>query len=310
MRQTKEMRRVYSEFLAEVGRDNPKIAAIEADLSSSMSTNNLKTAIGDRYVNVGIMEQEMIGVAAGFSLMGYKPYVHTFGPFASRRVYDQVFLSLNYAQLNATVVGSDAGITAEMNGGTHMPFEDLGLMRLIPKATVYEVSDDVQFRAVLDQTLDSTGFNYIRTIRKAPTRAIYEGGEDFSKGYCVLREGQDVTIVASGIMVEQALLAADRLVEQGISAQIIDLFRVKPIDASLKDLLAGKPVFTAENHNRIGGIGSAICELLAEEVNTPVYRIGVDESFGQVGQQAYLLEVYGLTAPAIVQKIREKIIKS
>ncbi len=219
MRQPKEMRRVYSEFLAEVGQENSKIAAVEADLSSSMSTNNLKATIGDRYINVGIMEQEMIGVAAGLSLMGYKPYVHTFGPFASRRVYDQVFLSLNYAQLNATVVGSDADVTAEMNGGTHMPFEELGLMRLIPKATVYEVGDDIQFRTVLDQTLDSTGFNYIRTIRKAPTCAIYECGEDFSKGYCVLREGQDATIIASGIMVEQALLAADTLAEKGLSVQ-------------------------------------------------------------------------------------------
>ncbi|MER0122724.1 transketolase C-terminal domain-containing protein [Streptococcus sp. ZJ100] len=303
MRQTTEMRLVYSDFLAEVGKVNQEIAALEADLSSSMSTSKLPAILGGRYVNVGIMEQEMVGVAAGMSILGYKPYLHTFGPFASRRVFDQVFLSLGYAQLNATVIGSDAGVSAEMNGGTHMPFEDLGLMRLIPKARIYEVSDDVQFRAVLDETLETDGMKYIRTIRKAPT-AIYHGGEDFSKGYCVLREGSAATIVASGIMVEQALKAADSLAEAGISVQVIDLFRIKPIHEEVLNLLAGKPVITAENHNRVGGLGSAICELASTSPNTSVYRVGVDESFGQVGQQAYLMDVYGLTAEHIVAQVK------
>ncbi|HEL1583918.1 TPA: transketolase family protein [Streptococcus suis] len=303
MRETKEMRLVYSDFLASVGQEDTTIAAIEADLSSSMTTNKLSSVLGGRYVNVGIMEQEMVGVAAGLSLLGYKPYIHTFGPFASRRVYDQVFISLAYAQLNATIIGSDAGVSAEMNGGTHMPFEELGLMRLIPKARVYEVSDDIQFQAVLEETTQQDGLKYIRTIRKAP-RAIYQGGEDFSKGYCVLRQGADVTLVASGIMVEQALIAADRLEEQGIAAQVIDLFRVKPIHEDLPGLLSGKPVLTVENHNRIGGLGSSVCELMATDHNTPVHRIGVDESFGQVGQQAYLMDVYGLTAEHIVAKVQ------
>ena len=304
MRQTKEMRLVYSDFLVEYGKDNQQIAVLEADLSSSMSTNKLSPILGKRYVNVGIMEQEMIGVAAGLSVLGYKPYVHTFGPFASRRVFDQVFLSLGYSQLNATVIGSDAGVSAEMNGGTHMPFEDLGLMRLIPKARIYEVSDDVQFKAVLEETLAVDGYNYIRTIRKAPT-AIYDGDEDFSKGYFILREGADATIVASGIMVEQALLAADRLVAEGIAVQVIDLFRIKPIHEDIAGLLAGKPVITAENHNRVGGIGSTICELMATMKDTPVYRIGVNESFGQVGQQDYLMKTYGLTADAIYEQVKQ-----
>ncbi|MBY5034312.1 transketolase family protein [Streptococcus gallolyticus] len=302
MRSVKEMRKVYSDFLAEFGQKNETIAAIEADLSSSMSTNKLGDVLGKRYVNVGIMEQEMMGVAAGLAIQGFKPYIHTFGPFASRRVYDQVFLSLGYAQLPATIIGSDAGVSAEMNGGTHMPFEDLGLMRLIPKARVYEVSDDIQFAAVLEETLAGEYLNYIRTIRKAPT-AIYQGGEDFSKGYCILRTGTDATIVASGIMVEEALAAADSLAEQGIDVQVIDLFRIKPIDASLTEHLLGKPVITAENHNRIGGLGSAICELLACQSQTPVYRVGVEEAFGQVGKMDYLKEVYGLTAQAIVHQV-------
>lgn len=303
MRESKEMRLVYSDFLAEKGQKNDQIAVLESDLSSSMSTNKLSSIYGGRYVNVGIMEQEMIGVAAGLSVLGYKPYIHTFGPFASRRVFDQVFLSLGYAQLNATVIGSDAGVSAEMNGGTHMPFEDMGLMRLIPNARVYEVSDDIQFRTVLEETLAVDGYKYIRTIRKAP-RPIYNGGEDFSKGYCVLRQGEEASIVASGLMVEQALLAAEHLAEEGISVQVIDLFRIKPIHEDVVGLLAGKPVITAENHNRIGGLGSAVCELLAATNDTPVYRIGVDERFGQVGQQAYLMEEYGLTADAIYQQVK------
>ncbi|MGQ7346382.1 transketolase family protein [Streptococcus suis] len=301
MRQTKEMRLVYSDFLAQVGQEDTTIAAIEADLSSSMATNKLSSVLGGRYVNVGIMEQEMVGVAAGLSLLGYKPYIHTFGPFASRRVYDQVFISLAYAQLNATIVGSDAGVSAEMNGGTHMPFEELGLMRLIPKARVYEVSDDVQFQAVLTETIKVDGLKYIRTIRKAPT-AIYQGGEDFSKGYCVLRQGEDMTLLASGIMVEQALKAADQLEAQGVSVQVIDLFRIKPIHEDIPALLSGRPVLTVENHNRIGGLGSSICELMATDLTTPVHRIGIEESFGQVGQQAYLMDVYGLTAEHIVKQ--------
>ncbi|HEL2554987.1 TPA: transketolase family protein [Streptococcus suis] len=301
MRQTKEMRLVYSDFLAQVGQEDTTIAAIEADLSSSMATNKLSSVLGGRYVNVGIMEQEMVGVAAGLSLLGYKPYIHTFGPFASRRVYDQVFISLAYAQLNATIVGSDAGVSAEMNGGTHMPFEELGLMRLIPKARVYEVSDDVQFQAVLKETIKVDGLKYIRTIRKAPT-PIYQGGEDFSKGYCVLRQGEDMTLLASGIMVEQALKAADQLEDQGVSVQVIDLFRIKPIHEGIPALLSGRPVLTVENHNRIGGLGSSICELMATDLTTPVHRIGIEESFGQVGQQVYLMDVYGLTAEHIVKQ--------
>lgn len=297
-RQTKEMRLVYRDFLMDEAKTNDKLAVLEADLSSSMATNGLKDLLGKRYINLGIMEAEMVGVAAGLSITGFQPYLHTFGPFASRRVYDQLFISLGYAQLDATVIGSDAGISAEMNGGTHMPFEEMGLIRLIPKATLFEVSDDVQFAAVLEQTKTIKGLKYIRTIRKAPT-AIYQGHEDFSDGFYQLREGKDGTIVASGIMVEHALTLSDLLAEQGLAVGVVDLFRVKPISENLKPLLAGKPVITMENHNQIGGIGSAICELVSEEKTTPVKRFGVQERFGQVGQMSYLLREYGL-APDLV----------
>ncbi|HEK9073994.1 TPA: transketolase family protein [Streptococcus equi subsp. zooepidemicus] len=301
-RASQEMRHVYRDFLIAANQDHPELVVLEADLSSSMATNHLDQVFGKRYVNVGIMEAEMVGLAAGLAIKGYKPYLHTFGPFASRRVFDQLFISLGYAQLSATVIGSDAGVSAEMNGGTHMPFEDLGLLRLIPKAIVYEVSDDIQFKAVLKETLSLDGLKYIRTIRKKP-EAIYQGPEDFSKGYCLLRQGKDLVLACSGIMVKRCLEVADKMAEQGYSIGVIDVFRLKPLADELKDLLAGHLILTVENHNRIGGLGSAICELLAQENHTPVYRMGIDERFGQVGQLEYLLEEYQLTSSAIEQQV-------
>ena len=303
-RQTKEMRHVYRDFLAEVSDSHPQVAALEADLSSSMATNNLSQRLGKRFVNLGIMEAQMIGLGAGLAVKGYHPYIHTFGPFASRRVFDQLFISLGYAQLQATIIGSDAGVSAEMNGGTHMPFEELGLLRLVPNATVFEVSDDVQFESVLQQTLQLSGLKYIRTIRKKPV-PLYNGDEDFSKGYIELKRGNDLTLVCSGIMVAPCLEVANSLEKEGYSVGVIDLFRVKPIHPEAETLLSDKPVLTVENHNIIGGLGSAICEMMATKVNTPVYRLGIKERFGQVGQQDYLLKEYGLDKNSIRREIQQ-----
>ena len=303
-REAKEMRLVYRDFLLDVNKSHPEVVALEADLSSSMGTNNLGKAFGMRYINGGIMESEMVGLAAGLSIQGFKPYLHTFGPFVSRRVFDQLFISLGYAQLSATVIGSDAGVSAEMNGGTHMPFEELGLLRLVPNATVFEVSDDVQFESVLQQTLQLSGLKYIRTIRKKPV-PLYNGDEDFSKGYIELKRGNDLTLVCSGIMVASCLEVANSLEKEGYSVGVIDLFRVKPIHPEVETLLSDKPVLTVENHNVIGGLGSAICEMMATKVNTPVYRLGIKERFGQVGQQDYLLKEYGLDKNSIRREIQQ-----
>jgi len=270
MRSTKELRHVYRDFLLEANQSYSDIVVLEADLSSSMATNNL----------------------------------HTFGPFASRRVFDQLFISLGYAQLDATVIGSDAGVTAEMNGGTHMPFEEIGLLRLIPKSIIFEATDDIQFREILNQTLDLKGLKYIRTIRKAP-EAVYQGGEDFSKGYIELRHGEDVVIVASGIMVAPSIRVADELFKLGYSVGVIDLFRIKPIPEQIKTMLSGKTIFTVENHNQIGGIGSALCELFSDDGITKIHRMGVQERFGQVGKMDYLLNEYGLSESNIKEKVLE-----
>ncbi|MGG5341815.1 transketolase family protein [Enterococcus sp. AZ192] len=291
-----EMRQVYTQTIQELAEKDQKILALEADLASSMGTSKLKEKLGDRYINVGIMEAQEMSAAAGLAVTGFIPFIHTFAPFATRRSFDQVFLSLGYAKNHAVIVGTDPGVTAEMNGGTHMPFEDVALMRVIPENNIYEVSDPYQFKAILTYAHTAKGLFYIRTIRKQ-AKSLYNEKEDFSKGYCRLKKGTHGTIFASGIMVEEALQAADDLEEKGISVQVIDLFRIKPMNEEVV-IEAAKlgPIITAENHNVIGGLGSAVAEIIAENHPTKMKRIGVKEQFGQVGKLDYLKEVYGLKA--------------
>lgn len=301
----KEMRQVYAETILELAQKDPRVVALEADLMSSISTNKIQPLIPNQIINCGIMEAHMMGVAAGFSLTGKIPFVHTFAQFATRRAFDQLFVSCAYARLNVKIIGSDAGVTAEHNGGTHMAFEDLGLVRLIPDATVYEASDSTMLKALLMQIHQDYGIHYIRTIRKKAIQ-LYHSSEQFPKGKGkLLREGTDVAIVASGIMVAEALTAAHILSSQGIEAMVIDMYSIKPIDRDLLRYAAEKTglVITAENHNVIGGLGSAVAETLAETYPVPIYRIGVREQFGQVGKVDYLKEYYQLTAKDIVAAV-------
>ncbi|OTN89351.1 hypothetical protein A5819_001843 [Enterococcus sp. 7E2_DIV0204] len=294
-----EMRQVYTKTILALAEKDQKVVVLEADLASSMGTSKLKEQLGKSYINVGIMEAEEMGVAAGLAVTGFTPFIHTFAPFATRRSFDQVFLSLGYAKNHAVIVGTDPGVTAEMNGGTHMPFEDVALMRVIPGNHIYEVSDPYQFKAILEYAHTAKGLFYIRTIRKQAT-SLYKGEEDFSKGYVKLKEGTAGTIFASGIMVEEALQAATDLERLGISVQVIDLFRIKPMNEEIV-IEAAKmgPIVTAENHNVIGGLGSAVAEIVTENHPVKMKRIGVKEQFGQVGKLEYLKEVYGLKAADI-----------
>ncbi|RKO61199.1 transketolase family protein [Caldibacillus debilis] len=305
----KEMRQVYAETVLELAQKDPRVIALEADLMSSISTNKIQPFIPKQIINCGIMEAHMMGVAAGMALTGKIPFVHTFAQFATRRAFDQLFVSLAYAKLNVKILGSDAGVTAEHNGGTHMAFEDLGLVRLIPHATVYEASDGTMLRELLVQSYGEYGVHYIRTIRKKALQ-LYDKGEKFPKGKGkLLRNGKDAAIIASGIMVAESLLAADLLANQGIDVMVIDMYSIKPIDRELL-IHAAKTaglVITAENHNVIGGLGSAVAETLAETFPVPVYRIGVREQFGQVGKTDYLKEFYGLTAKHIAETVLEQI---
>ena len=284
------------------------MVALEADLMGAIKTASVQSTHPGNFVNCGIMEANMIGVASGLSVRGLKPYVHTFGPLATRRCFDQLYLSIGYSKLNAKIIGSDAGVCAAHNGGTHMPFEDLSLVRAIPEAVVMEMSDAVMFKDILKQTSNIHGLQYMRITRKNMTQLYNENSTfEIGKGI-VLREGTDVVIVATGIMLSEALVARDLLAKEGISAAIIDMFTIKPLDKALMTeyALNTKLVVTAENHNIIGGLGSAVLEAL-ESTTTKVVRVGVKDRFGQVGTQEFLQKEYGLTAEAIVLAVKENL---
>ena len=298
---------VFGKTMEALANEDPAVVYLDADLMSSFGTRDFWQRNKRQAINCGIAEANMVGIAAGLSAGGKKPYVHTFGPFASRRCYDQVFLSVAYAGNSVRIFGTDPGVTAAFNGGTHMPFEDMALMRAIPHATVIEISDGAMLENIMRQIKDRPGLTYIRTNRKAyPT--VYSSDHPFEIGKGeVLRAGTDCTIIACGLMVGEAMLAAKALAEAGISARVIDMFTVKPIDRELALNAARETgiVVTAENHNVIGGLGDAVADvLLTSGVPVKFKKIGVKDRFGQVGPQAYLQEQYGLTAAAIAETVQ------
>ena len=249
----------------------------------------------------------MVGVAAGLSSTGKIPFAATFACFAARRTYDQFFISANYAQLNVKLVGTDPGVTAAYNGGTHMPFEDLGLMRNVPKLIVVEPSDPVSLAALIPLLAYHKGCVYLRLHRRLlPT--LHDEGTEFELGKgVVMRDGDDVTLIAiGGVMVGEALKAADALAEDGISAAVIDMHTLKPLDADLVIEYAKKTgaIVTCENHQIFNGLGSAVAEVLAESYPTRMKRVGVQDEFGEVGTIDYLKERFGLTADVIVEKAK------
>lgn len=302
-----EMRKAYSSILDEMINEDKRVFVLEADLAEAISTNSIAKTNKDNYINCGIMEANMVGVASGLSLVGDIPFVHTFSPFVTRRDFDQIFLSGAYAKNNMKILGSDPGIYAQHNGGTHTSFEDIALMRTIPNAVVMSISDTTMMKNILRQVKDIYGIHYLSAVRKGSYK-IYDENETFEIGKGkVLREGKDVTIIACGVMVVEALKAADILHEEGIEATVIDMFTIKPID---KDLIVKyskltKGIVTAENHSVIGGLGSAVAEVLVENNPVPMRRVGVEDRFGQVGTLDFLQKEYKLTADEIVKKAKE-----
>mgnify|MGYP004534148253 CR=1 FL=1 len=303
------MRDAYCGALMDMAKTNRNIVALDADLVSSSGMKNFFKEYPDRAIQCGIAEANMIGIAAGLSLTGKVPFAHSFGTFASRRVADQIFISASYAKLNVRIIGSDPGVTAAYNGGTHMPFEDMGMLRTIPEITLIEPADPVALDDIVRQLADVWGVYYIRMARKN-VMGIYEKGSTFEIGKGnVLRNGGDVTIIASGIMVAEALKAADMLAELGVSARVVDMFTWKPIDAQLVARCAEDTgaIVTAENHNTIGGLGSAVAEAAVKSVPCPIEMVGSNDQFGQVGTEAYLRQAYNLTAEAIVEAAKRAI---
>ncbi|MBS5703854.1 MAG: transketolase family protein [Butyricicoccus pullicaecorum] len=307
--ETKEMRKVLCETMMEMAKEDPSVVYFDCDVMNSIGMVPFAKEYPDRAVNCGIQEANMVAAAAGASATGLKPFTHTFGPFAARRVIDQVYISAAYAGLNVRMLGSDEGISAAYNGGTHMPIEDVGLMRTIPNITVLDATDTAMFRDLLRQTKDMYGVFYIRFPR-AITPKIYEDGSTFEIGKAArLREGNDVTIFCSGILVADALRAADMLAAEGITAAVSNIFTLKPIDrdAVIEAARNTGAIVTAENATVINGLGSAVCDILAETIPTPVEKIGVPDRFGEVGSIDYLKRIFHMTAEDIVEAAKRAV---
>ena len=291
--------------------EDPNVIYLDADLMSCIGTAKYAKAHPDRAINCGIAESNMAGIAAGLASAGFKPICHSFGTFASRRCYDQMFLSGGYAKNDITMIGSDPGVCAAMNGGTHMPFEAVALYRAIPNATIVDPADTAQFNAIFPELVNLPGVKYLRCNRKANDR-VYEDGSEFEIGKgVVLREGGDVTIIAAGFMVGRALKAAEMLREKGIEATVVDMFTIKPLDEELVVACAEKTdaVVTVENHNAVGGLYSAVAECLSKYHPVRMGRVAVEDVFGEVGPVDYLAERFGLTAEHIVEAVENTIVR-
>lgn len=301
------LRDIFADLLIEQAKVDDRICYIDADLMRACGTGGFKELFPERTLNVGVAEANMISVAAGISTLGMIPFTHTFTPFATRRCCDQVTLSVSYAKTNVKMIGSDPGITATLNGGTHMSMEDVAIMRNIPDMCIVEPIDGVQLAGLFPQIVSHEGPVYIRLFRKE-AKQVYAEGETFELGKAkVIHSGKDVTIVASGIMVYEAVLAQKMLSEEGIDAGVIDVHTIKPFDREvlLSEVKITGAVVTAENHSVINGLGSAVAECLCENYPVPLRRVGVKDHFGEVGMQDFLAEKFGLTAKDIVSACKE-----
>lgn len=302
MTDEREVRQTMAAGLVSAAAKDDRIVVLDADLMSCHSTKCFLEAYPERFINVGIAEANLIGVAAGMAAFGKIPFAFSFAPFATRRCYDQIFISVAYSKLPVKIVGSDPGVMAEANGGTHMPFEDMSIMRAIPHMVCFEPTDATMLEKALPEIIDYPGAVYIRMFRKKAEK-IYDDSLEFKLGKAVtLKNGGDVTLIASGIMVARALKAADELKEAGIDARVLNIHTWKPIDESAivsaaKDTGA---IVTCENHTTAGGLGSAVAEVAAEKCPVPMEFVGVKNSFGEVGKEAYLSEKFGLTVSDIV----------
>lgn len=300
---SREMRFMYCQALIDAAETDPRVFALDCDLSNSVGTGDFARRFPERHLNCGIQEANACGLAAGMSRRGLVPFLHSFGVFATRRILDQIYISCAFAGLNVKVIGADPGVTAAVNGGTHMALEDIGTLRSIPGLTILEPSDPVMMYALTRQMAVHDGVDYMRMSRKKAIR-LYSDSTEFVIGRGMLvREGSDVAIIASGLMVYEALRAEEMLRDRGISARVVDMFTIKPLDVACVVDCAEHTgaIVTAENHNVIGGLGSAVAEVLGENCPVPLERIGVHERFGEVGSVEYLMQTFHLTAEDIVR---------
>lgn len=296
-------RQSYGEALLELGKENPKIVVLDADLSNATKTGIFAKQFPDRFFNMGIAEQDMMATAAGMSTMGKIPYASTFAVFAAGRAYDQIRNSICYPNLNVKICATHAGITVGEDGATHQMLEDISMMRTLPNMTVISPSDDIQTKWAVKEISKINGPVYLRLCRLA-SPIIYEEETKFEigKGY-QFGEGTDATVISTGITVSEALKAKEELSKQGINIRVIDMHTIKPIDKEIviKAAKETKKIITIEDHSIIGGLGTAVCEVLSEEYPTKVIRMGVKDTFGKSGKAEELMKEYKITYEDIIK---------
>ena len=301
-------RESYGNALKELGAENPNVLVLDADLAGATKTGVFKKAYPDRFFDCGIAEGNMVGIAAGLATTGKIPFCSTFAMFAAGRAFEQVRNSVGYPHLNVKIAATHAGISVGEDGATHQCKEDIALMRTIPGMVVLNPADDVEARAAVKAAAEYEGPVYLRFGRLAVPVFNDEANYKFEIGKGILlREGTDLTIVATGLCVNSALEAAEKLAAEGISAEVINIHTIKPLDEEiiLKSAKKTGKVVTAEEHSVIGGLGSAVCDVLSEKLPTPVKKIGVYDVFGESGPAVKLLEKYKLDGAGVYEQIKD-----
>lgn len=304
-------RESYGNALAALG-EKYDIVVLDADLSKSTKTDTFKKAYPDRFINMGIAEQNMMSTAAGLASCGKVVFASSFAMFAAGRAFEQIRNSICYPNLNVKIGATHAGISVGEDGATHQCLEDIGIMRTIPNMVVINPADDVEARAAVEAAILHDGPVYLRFGRLA-VPVLYDESEykfELGKGV-LLRDGTDVTIVATGLMVETALCAREELAKEGINARVVNIHTIKPIDREIliKSAKETGAIVTCEEHNVIGGLGSAVAEVICEEAPVPMERVGVNDEFGKSGVPADLFKDYGLTSEDIVRAVKKVISK-
>jgi len=300
----KATRESYGEKLAELGKENKNIVVFDADLAGATKTSVFAKAFPKRFFDMGIAEQDMMSTAAGISTFGKIPFVSTFAMFAAGRAYDQIRNSICYPKLNVKICATHSGITVGEDGATHQMLEDIGMMRALPNITVISTSDDIQTKWAVEEISKINAPVYLRLCRLA-SPAIYDENQKFEIGKAVqIGEGTDGTIFATGVVVSEAIKAKEELEKKGINIRVVDIHTIKPIDKEMiiKCAKETKKLVSIEDHSVIGGLGTAISDVLTEEYPAKLIKLGVKDTFGKSGKATELLEYYGLTAESIMQE--------
>lgn len=302
----KATRQSYGEALLELGKKNKNVVVLDADLSGATKTDLFAKEFPDRFLDIGIAENNMFATAAGLATCGKIPYSSTFAVFAAGRSYDQIRNSICYPKLNVKICATHCGVTVGEDGATHQMIEDISLMRTLPNMTVISPSDDVQTKWAIEKIADIDGPVYVRLARmKAPI--IYEENQTFEIGKAVqIGEGMDATVFATGVTVAEAIKAQEELKQQGIEIRVVDIHTIKPIDREMiiKCAKETKKLISIEDHNIIGGLGSAISEVLTEEYPCKLLRLGIKDTFGKSGKAEELMQYFGITAKNIIDEIK------